>query len=68
MVTAKTFPLGEDGKFQSEPAESAYLVAKNFNLTRDQVRLIIQAYQMKMDECHIEYEKWLRLYRLQEGL
>jgi hypothetical protein len=58
-VTAKTFPLGDDGKFQSEPAEACYEQAKVFGLTRDQTRLVIQAYQCKMDECDRKYEEWV---------
>lgn len=59
FVTPKTFPLGEDGAFQSEPAEAAYQLSRQFGLTRDQTRLIIQAYQVKMDECDRKYREWV---------
>lgn len=58
-VTPKTFPLGSDGKFQSEPAEAAFEQALEFGLTREQTRLIIQAYQCKMDESHRKYQEWV---------
>lgn len=56
FVTAKTFPVGEDGRFQSEPAEAAYEEAAGHGLDRDATRRIIQAYQLKMDECDARYE------------
>lgn len=67
FVTAKTFPLGEDGLFQSEPAEAAYQEAQlcmlgrtvTYRLTRDHVRLILQAYECKMDEGRRRYLKML---------
>ena len=59
-VTTKTFPLGGDGKFQSEPAELAYQQAVELGsiLSRDQFRLVIQAYQCAQDKSQREYEEW----------
>ena len=61
LVTAKTFPLDpETGKFQSEPAELAYQAVRSrgIDLTRDQFRLVIQAYQIEQDKSQREYEEW----------
>lgn len=58
IVTAKTFPLAEDGTFQSEPAERAYSVAREFGLTREQLRPIIQLYQVAQDEGQRKYDAW----------
>lgn len=66
-ITAKTFPLGEDGKFQSEPAEAAFEQAKEFGLTRDQTRLVIQAYQCAMDKSVRKYEEWVAAGRPRES-
>jgi hypothetical protein len=66
-ITAKTFPLGEDGKFQSGPAEAAYEQAKEFGLNRDQTRLVIQAYQCKADECDRKYKAWVEAGRPPKG-
>jgi hypothetical protein len=55
FITAKTFPVDENGRFHSEPAEAAYDVARNFGLDRSQLRVIIQAYQITMDECTKKY-------------
>lgn len=59
-VTAKTFPLGDDGKFQSEAAELAYQQAADLGVTldRSRFRLIIQAYQCAQDKSQRDYEKW----------
>jgi hypothetical protein len=41
-VTAKTFPLGDDGKFQSEPAEACYEQAKVMqDVSREQMLQLI---------------------------
>jgi hypothetical protein len=59
FITAKTFPLDpETGKFQSTPAEAAFVEAQRMHLSREDVRCIIQAYQCAMDECDKQYEKW----------
>ena len=59
-VTAKTFPLSEDGKFQSGPAEAAYteLMVQGGDLIRDEFRLVLQAYECAQDKSRMEYEKW----------
>lgn len=51
-VTAKVFPLDEEGRFQSEPAEAAYQEAKLHGLDRDATRLILQAYECCKDRLH----------------
>ena len=63
FVTARTYPLGDDGKFQSEPAEFAHQVAARFGLNRDQTRAIIQAFVVKGDECRRQYEAWVEANR-----
>lgn len=52
-VTAKTFPLGEDGKFLSEPAEFAYeYVAEKMHLNREDLRQILMAFVAKSEEIY----------------
>ena len=61
-VTAKTFPLRDDGAFKSEPAELAYLqaIALGSVMSRDSFRLVIQAYQCAQDKNDREYEAFLK--------
>ena len=60
-ITAKTFPLDPvTGKFYSGPAEAAFMEAQRLHLSREDVRLILQAYQCAMDECDRRYAEWKR--------
>lgn len=64
VVTAKTFPLGTDGKFQSEPAEFAYsYVAERMHLSREDLRQILMAFVAKSDECNGQRESWVEAGR-----
>jgi hypothetical protein len=59
-VTPKTFPIGDDGRFQSEPAEFAYQAeAVRLGITREDFRLILQAFVCKSDECQKRYDAWV---------
>lgn len=63
FITPKTFPLGEDGKFQSEPAEAAYseMVCNYYGgILRDQFRTVLQAYVCDEDESKRKYEEWAK--------
>lgn len=64
FITAKTFPLDDEGKFQSNAAEVAYEEASEFGLNREQVRRIIQAYQTTLDISERKYKEWLEKQRL----
>ena len=51
-----------DAPFQSEVAETAYQKAKELgiSMSRDEFRLILQAYITAEDKSRREYEEWKR--------
>lgn len=63
-ITARTFPIGEDGKFQSEPAEAAYqelaYLLPNARVSRWAFQRAMQRCAEAEDRCRAEYEEFRR--------
>lgn len=58
IITARSYPLNEDGTFQSEVAESVYQEVMELGIGRGEVRAVIQAFIHFDAQSTKKYEKW----------